>query len=384
MRRCLLVFEPPDGGVAEHVLRLSLALADHGWEPWVAGPESSPIYPPLRHAGVPVVLLPFRRGYDRPLRDAHSLQRLLCVLRGTRFDLVHVHAAKAGVLGRLAARLAGVPVVYTPHCLPFVGRRTGRGRAVATGMELALRLATDALICVAHEERRLALEHRIIAPDAVYVVHSGTVPCDDSLDPDPDLAAFACGGPVAGCLSVLRPQKALHVFVDAAPLILARVPSARLAVVGDGDLQAELHARAQAIGVGGRLRFFPFRPPPARQLRAFDVFVLPSAWEAFPISILEAMACGVPQVATDVGGTSEAVVEGVTGLLCPPDDPDALAGRIVTLLTDPLRRREMAVASRQHYERRFQLDRAVEETVVVYVRAVARASRRRRLARRRA
>jgi glycosyltransferase involved in cell wall biosynthesis len=289
---------------------------------------------------------------------------------------VHAHAAKAGALGRLAARLAGVPVVYTPHCLPFVGRRTARGRALATGIELALRPATDALICVAHQERRLALEHRIIAPDAVHVVHSGTVPCEDSLEPDPDLAAFASGGPVAGCLSVLRPQKALHVFVDAAPLVLARVPNARLAVVGDGDLRAELQTRARAVGVGERLRFFPFRPPPARQLCALDVFVLPSAWEAFPISILEAMACGVPQVATAVGGTPEALVDGVTGLLCPPHDPHSLAGRIVELLSDPSRRREMALASRLRYERQFQLERAVGETVAVYGRAVARAHRR--------
>jgi glycosyltransferase involved in cell wall biosynthesis len=377
MPDCLLIFEPPDGGVAEHVRQLSLGLREHGWQPWVAGPASSLIYPELRAAGVPVAPLAFGRGYDRPRRDANALRGLLSLLRRKRFDLVHAHAAKAGALGRVAARLAGVPVVYSPHCLPFVGRRTAHGRALAAAVELALRPATDAMICVAEHERRLALKRRIVSPGAAHVVHNGTVPCDPSLEPDPELAAFARGGYVVGCLSVLRPQKALHVFVDAAPLILARAPDARLVVVGDGELRAQLIDRARAAGVGERLRFFGFRPPAARQLRTFDVFALPSAWEAFPIAILDALACGVPHVATAVGGVPEAVADGVTGLLCPPNDASALADAVVALLGDTPRRQRMALASRERYERLFRLDRAVTETVDVYGHAL-RARRARR------
>jgi glycosyltransferase involved in cell wall biosynthesis len=118
--------------------------------------------------------------------------------------------------------------------------------------------------------------------------------------------------------------------------------------------------------VGPRLRFFGFEPPASRQLSALEIFVLPSSWEAFPISILEAMACGVPQVVTDVGGSGEAVSDGETGLVCPPEDPAALADRVVELLRDPARRARMATASRARHRERFMLDRMVDETAAVY------------------
>jgi len=103
-----------------------------------------------------------------------------------------------------------------------------------------------------------------------------------------------------------------------------------------------------------------------------DIFVLPSAWEALPISVLEAMACGVPQVATDVGGTREAVSHGETGLLCPPNDPAALADRVVELLRDPARRERMAAASQRRHRERFTLGRMITETAAVYERVLAR------------
>lgn len=366
MRRCLLVFEPPDGGVPENAMRLALGLPERGWEPWVAGPRRSLFYPALEGAGVPIARLPLVRGYGSPQLDLQALRRLLAIMRGRRFDLMHAHSAKAGVLARIAARLTGTPAVYSPHCFPFVGPWGVARRTFSLGVEHLLGPWTEALVCVSEDERRLALAHRLGSPRRLVVVHNGTEPCRTALDPDPELAAFASEGPLAATMAVVRRQKAVHVFVEAAPAILERVPDARLAVIGNGDLRPGLEELARRLVPDGRLRFFDFRAPASRQLQSLAVFVLPSAWEAFPISTLEAMACGVPQVVTDVGGSSEAVAAGETGLLCPPNDPPALAARVAELLGDPARRERMSAASRERHRERFTLERMLDETAAVY------------------
>jgi len=329
------------------------------------------IYPELEAAGVPIARLPFVRGYGDPLNDVRALRGLAALLRRERFDLVHLHSAKAGVLGRLAARTAAIPAVYSPHCFPFVGPWGFPRKQLSVGVERALGPQSRAIICVAEEERRQALDLRIASADRLEVVHNGTGACPSGVEPDPQFAAFAAEGPLVAAIAVLRPQKAVRVFVDAAPAVLQAYPDARLAVVGNGEQRAELELRARELGLDGRFRFFDFSPPTARFLGSVEVFVLSSAWEAFPISVLEAMACGVPQVATAVGGTPEAVEDGQTGLLCPPGRSDLLAERILTLLRDPELRRRMARASRARHARHFLGDQMVERTAAVYGRALA-------------
>jgi glycosyltransferase involved in cell wall biosynthesis len=122
--------------------------------------------------------------------------------------------------------------------------------------------------------------------------------------------------------------------------------------------------------------FLPFAEPPGRFLRALDVYVLPSAWESFPIGILEAQACGVPQVVTAVGGTREAVVP-ETGLVVPARDPRAIAAAIRELVADPARRARMAAASRRRHAAHYTTERMVAETAAVYDDVLRAAARRR-------
>jgi glycosyltransferase involved in cell wall biosynthesis len=366
-RRCLLAFEPPDGGVAENVRQLALGLRAHGWRPHVLGPPDALCYPELEVAGIPIASARFSRGYRHPLRDLGALVALVRTLHSGRFDIVHAHSAKAGVLGRIAAAVTGTPVIYSPHCFPFVGPWRAPRRIFSVGVERALARVSDAIICVAEQERRLALELGVAPAERLVLIHNGSPPCAaDRVEPDPELARFAAGAPLAACIAVLRAQKAVHVFVEAAPKILARVPDARLAIIGDGPLRPQLEELARGLGVGDRLRFLPFRPPSSRQLASIDVFVLPSAWEALPIALLEALACGVPQVATDVGGCREAVGDGDTGLLCPPHDADGLARAVVELLEAPERRARMADASRRRHAEHFHVDAMIARTAALY------------------
>jgi glycosyltransferase involved in cell wall biosynthesis len=336
--RIALVCEPPDGGVAEHVRALAAGLPAHGHEAVVLGPD----------------VLPFRRDYRHPHRDAQALAALTRAVRG--FDVVHGHAAKAGVLARLAGAAARVPAVYTPHCFPFAVPDARARRSFGVAVERALAPLTAAIVCVCEQERALAAAHRIRPRRELAVIHNGCPACAG--EADPELARM--NGPVVGAVTVLRRQKRLDVLLAAAPHILAAVPEATVVVVGNGPEEAALRAAADP-----RVVFLPFCAPAARYLRALDVYVLPSGWEAFAIGLLEAQACGVPQVATDVGGTREAVVP-ETGLLVPPGDPAALAEAVVALLQDPQRRAAMGAASRARHAERFTVERMVGATAALY------------------
>ena len=158
MARIALVCEPPDGGVAEHVARLAAGLGEHGHETVVFDARR----------------LPLRRDYAHPHLDARSLGMLVRALK--RFDLVHAHAAKAGVVGRLAARMRGLPAVYTPHCFPFVGEVSQARRRFGLVVERGLAPVTTALICVCEDEREVARAAGIRAP--LHVVHNGCPPCE--------------------------------------------------------------------------------------------------------------------------------------------------------------------------------------------------------------
>jgi glycosyltransferase involved in cell wall biosynthesis len=345
VRRVALVCEPPDGGVAQHVRQLALHLPALGWEPVLF---VSPEFVHLEELRERSRVIAFRRDYAHPHEDARALAQLVPALRGV--DVVHSHSSKAGVLARVAAQLARRPAVHTPHGFPWVGTMSAGRRRFGVTVERALAPATAALICVCEFERGLARE-RGLRPRRLAVVHNGCPPCPDVAPaPLPD-------GPIVGAVSTFRPAKALDVLIDAMRL----VPEARLVLAGEGPLEAELRARAAGLDV----TFLPYEAPPARYLGGFDVYVLSSRWEAFPIGPLEAMACGVPQVVTAVGGTRESVTA-ETGIVVGPDDPAALAAAITELLRDPARRAAMSAASIARHAEWFTVTRMAEGTAAVY------------------
>ncbi len=365
--RVLQVFEPPDGGVAEVVRRLALGLGSHDVDVEVAGPDEAMPYAALEAAGVAVHRIPFERSYRTPARDGRAARALAARIRAGRFDVVHTHSAKAGALGRVAAYLAGVPAVHSPHCLPFEGDVSRRRRAFAVGTERRLGPLTAALVCVCEHERSLALRHRLVPAHRLRLIHYGTPSVALDGPADPRLERFRGAGVLIGAVCVLRPQKGLSDLVEAAPAVLAAVPEARIAVVGNGPLAETLDAQAAVLGLDTDLRFarFDFVGPSAFHLRALDVFALPSLWEALPVAVLEALACGVPQVASAVAGTPEAVTN-ATGRLVPPRHPGALAAALIDLLRDPARRSRLAAGSRERHRRHFLDTRMVAETAVLY------------------
>ncbi|MBO9532539.1 MAG: glycosyltransferase [Solirubrobacteraceae bacterium] len=388
MPKILLTFEPPDGGVAEHVLQLARELPSRGFEVELAGPLDGEFVYGQLDGSIPIHRLDYRRGYGDPKADARTARQLAALVHRGRYDLVHAHSAKAGVLARavLAGR-SSPAVVYSPHCFPFIGDFGTPRRIFATNVERALAPVTSRILCVCDDERHEGLNIGI-NDRRMRVIHNGSKRMPPGTEPSPELEAFRGeDGVLVGSVAVLREQKRIDVLIDAAPAILAADPRARVAIIGNGPLNEELRARATQLGLHGepRFDFFPFVPPAFPSLAALDVYVLPSSWEAFPIGVLEAMACGAPQVATDVGGTREAVVDGYgraarrgdldrtpgtvedeTGLLVPPADPQALAKAVLELTKDPSRRQRMADASRARHAEHFTLGTMADRIADAY------------------
>jgi glycosyltransferase involved in cell wall biosynthesis len=339
--RVLHVLQPDDGGVVQHVVQLAGALYRRGWEVEIACSRGAA--PALAGTGARIHVLPFRRTPGPgDLRTAGTLRRLD---EAGRYDLVHAHSSKAGAVTRavLGDRRR---LVYTPHCFAFASG-LGRARAAYWAIEQALIARTGALIACSEWERGVA---RRLGGARPRVIRNGVPPCA-AAEPHPALAAAR--RPVVGFLARLEPQKD--------PLALARAAQAvdgTVVIVGNGSLAPDVRA-------AGVLQL-PFEGPVERYLRGFDLYVLPSRWESLPIAILEAMACGLPVVATDVGGTGEAVIHGVTGELVPAGDDAALAAVLGRLSADPEALRRMGEAGRERAAREFSLERMTGEVEALY------------------
>jgi glycosyltransferase involved in cell wall biosynthesis len=360
MPRVLLVTQPIDGGVFRHVSDLATGLPALGFEVALAAPPLQT--PPPTD---PIVELPLVRA-PSPRHDAHAVAALTRAVRELRPALVHAHSSKAGAVARIARTLSpSTPVLYTPHGYAHAGyfESPAQRRAYAAA-ERVLTPLTSRIVCVCEAERRLAAG--LGAGDRARVVYNGIDRPPDT-PVHPEVAALrAAGHPVLATVTLLRPGKGIETLLDALPAVLAAHPAARLVVAGAGVDRDALEARAHGLGVREAVRFLGFTESSATVLRGADVFVSASWAESFPYVILEAMALGVPLVATRVGGVDEAVRDGASGLLVPPRDPAALGHALSALLSDRPRADAMGAHAAAEAHARFTREQMLAGLSTVY------------------
>jgi glycosyltransferase involved in cell wall biosynthesis len=288
----------------------------------------------------------------RPLRDFQALLALLWHLWVERPDIVHTHTSKAGILGRLAARLAGVPyIVHTPHGHVFYGHFGRLASRAFLALERFYSRFTHRLVALTEGERRDYLELGVGPADATLVVHSGVdLAAFGAAAAQPDAMKSALGldpaSKIVGFVGWLLPIKGPLHLLNAMAAVWERHPDAVLALVGKGGQEAELKRRAQEIGAGGRVKFLGWREDVAEIMPLFDVFVLPSLNEGMGRVLVEAMAAGRPVVASRTGGIPDLVRHEETGLLVAPGDEAGLAAAIGRLLGSPAEARRLADGGR--------------------------------------
>ncbi len=375
MATILQSLEPPDGGVAEHVVGLSAGLAARGHRVIVAGPEDGPIRGRIGDAGIEFRPIPFVGSMIAPRHDLAAARALAGVLQEERPDVIHAHGAKAGAVLRPLGWTRRTPVLYTPHCFAFISNPHERRHAAWLRRRLVIRAErtlgtmTTRLICVSRYECREAAAHSVVRPNRRRVIYNG-VAVTGGDPPDPELIAFKEGGILVGVVTALRTQKRLERLIEAGAR-LGRAGGVRFAVVGDGPERARLVELIRTRGAEESVRVFPFGGTPGPALAALDVFALPSEFESLPIAVIEAMAHGLPVVASAVGGIPEMVDDGGSGLLVPPGDVDRLGDAIRRLAEDRQERVAMGRRAREIVADRFGLGRMVTEIEREYLDAIA-------------
>jgi glycosyltransferase involved in cell wall biosynthesis len=333
------------GGSERHLLTLLPALAERGVDVTFLGLDDparapDPFYEQL---GVRFVRVPAPRDLD-PLLGV----RVRRIVRTA--DLVHTHLVHADVYGALGARR----LVSTKHNDdPF---RSGAFRFV----ERALARRAAKIVAITHALARFQVERVGLPAEKIEVIHYGLddVPHAWGKNPPDDVPPDA---PVLLAVCRLEHQKGLDVALRALPAVRARHPDAQLVVLGEGPQRSELERLARELGVPAHL---PGRVPDvAAWLQRSHALVHPARWEGFGLALLEAMLASLPVVATDVSSIPEIVVDSETGLLVPPDDPDALAAAITRVLDDPA---DYGARGRARAKKEFSVARMADRTLAVY------------------
>ncbi|GAA2742474.1 glycosyltransferase [Kitasatospora cinereorecta] len=363
----LHVSQPVDGGVARVVVDLVRGQRAAGRRVLVACPPGGRLGAEAAAAGARVLDWPAERS-PGPSTAAEAW-RLRRIVRGAAPDVLHLHSAKAGLAGRLAAR-GSVPTVFQPHAWSFAAVE-GRLAAATLRWERYATRWTGRVLCVSAQERAdgeaagLRADWRVV-PNGVDVRHFA--PADSVARRHARMAlGLDQAAPLAVCVGRLCRQKGQDVLLEAWPEVVRRVPAARLVLVGGGPDALAVAERVRALPEPSRVRLAGDVPDPRPWLAAADLVVLPSRWEGMALAPLEAMAVARPVLLSDVPGARECLPPEQRGAaLVAPEDPAALAARMAEALADRIECERRGVAAREHVTEHHDIRGVIQQVEGVY------------------
>lgn len=337
--------------------------------------QGNPAARDLQQRRIPVDLVPLRRLLD--FRGAAALVRYF---HGRHIDVLHAQLEAASIFGSLSARWRGIPAFTTLHTVETPEGRARRRSLVLNGV---LKSCCSRILCVSEHVRQHYLARLHFPPDRLTTLYNGIELAPFAMARDLRLKTRALLGipadvSVLATVAVLRAPKGIEFMIRAMPHVLSRHPETRYLLVGDGEQHAALIALAAQLRLEDRVIFAGRRSDIPAVMAASDIFVLPSLNEALPTVLAEAMAAGLPIVATSVGGIPEMVEQDVNGILVRPQDPAQLALACCGLLEDPRRAATYGSQGRDVARSRFSIDAHVKRLGALYDEAIAATRRGRR------
>lgn len=367
------------GGPAIHAILLTRALNDGTSfrSTLVAGataPHEGDMLDLARDKAVAPLLLPALGREISPLDDLSALARMVALIRHVKPDVVHTHMAKAGTVGRVAARICGVPlIVHTYHGHVFHGYFGAAKTRLFLTIERALGMATQRIIVVGDGQRDEIASYGVAPREKLVPIRlglelgaflnaerlRGELRSELGIEPDT---------PLVGIVARLVPIKAHELFFAAMREVHQRIPRARFLVIGDGERRHELETLAAQSELRDAVQFLGWRRDLPRVYADLDVVALSSRNEGSPVALIEALAAARPVVSTAVGGVPEVVVHGVTGLTVPRDDASAMGTAVVKLLSERELGQTLGKAGRSHVYPRYDSSRLVDDVKQLYVR----------------
>jgi glycosyltransferase involved in cell wall biosynthesis len=351
------------GGAQGNVLDLIRAFRN-SYEVHLAVGIRGPLSEDVESLGVPVHVLPRLTRNIKLTGDLACIKDCMALIRRLNPVVIHAHSSKAGVVARIAGYCCGVPTVFTAHGWGFSPGTPKLRRFVAFVVERLLSTISTKIICVSESDRQQALKlgvgNKRKLVTVRYGIYNTTVPqATPGIEPA-----------VMIMVARFNEQK------DQATLLraIARLSHhpLHLKLAGSGPSLEACKALAAELGISDRLSFLGDRRDVPELLQQSQVFILSTHYEGLPISILEAMRCGLPVVGSSVNGIPEEVEQGITGFVVPPRNPEALANALDRVLSSSELRTSMGIAAKAKFEREFTIDRMTDETQAVYAQVMAR------------
>jgi glycosyltransferase involved in cell wall biosynthesis len=358
------------GGAQKQLLSLIAHLGKERFQIFLfVGQEGLLLSEALSIKGVTIIKSRCLERAINPIKDLLALIEIYCFVKKNNIEIIHTHSSKAGILGRLAARLAKTKVViHTVHGWSFNDYQPALVRGIFIWLERFSARYTHKIIVVSHYDKQKGLNNRIGEEDKYRLIRYGIDYKDFSnsgknarqglgIKPD-DLAV--------GMIACFKPQKSPMDFIRLAFLVKKSLPEVKFILVGDGVLRKRIERLIGKLNLKREVVLTGWRKDISGILSAIDVFVLTSLWEGLPITVLEALASSKPVVATHTGGIREIVVEGKTGFLVPPGNMELMSEQLIVLLKNEKLRKQIGLEARKSLDSNFKLENMVNATCALY------------------